>query len=60
MFNVNNKDTRMTSIMLHQYFSPISSVSNVEFEQINICWSLFNFPRIINMQHATSSYDKIQ
>ena len=37
MLNVNNKDTRMTS-----YFTPFSSVSIVDFEQLNICWVAIN------------------
>ena len=40
MFKVNNKDTRTTSMLLYcylwTYFTPFSSFSIVEFEQVNV------------------------
>ena len=36
MFKVNNKNNRMTSITL--YFTPFSSVPEVNFEQVNVSW----------------------
>ena len=36
MFKVNNKDTRTTPPMV--YFTPCSSVSIVNFEQVNAGW----------------------
>ena len=33
MFNVNNKDIRTNS-----FFTSFSSVSIVDFEQVNVCW----------------------
>ena len=38
MFKVNNKDTRTTP-----YFTPSSSVSNVNFELANVGWLVVNF-----------------
>ena len=39
MFNVNNKNTGTTSATSFQtYFTPFSSVSIVDFEQVNFCW----------------------
>ena len=35
MFTVNNKDTRTTSLT---YFTPFSSVSIIDFEQVNVSW----------------------
>ena len=35
MFKVNNKNTRKTSV---KYFTPFSSVSVVDFEQVNVSW----------------------
>ena len=35
MFKVNNEDTRTTS-----YFTPLSIVSVVDIEQVNVCWEL--------------------
>ena len=37
MFKVNNKNTRMTSLT---YFTTFSSVSVVDFEQVNVSWVL--------------------
>ena len=34
MFKVNNKDIKMTSL------TPVYSVSNVNFEQVNVCWDI--------------------
>ena len=43
MFKVNNKDARMTALMslwfhcyFRTYFTPFSTVSIVEFEQVNV------------------------
>ena len=42
MFKVNNKDTS-TSLMT-SYFTPFSSVSIIDFEQLIVCWlKAFNF-----------------
>ena len=42
MFKLNNKGTRTTSCCLYcilwTYFTPCSSVSIVNFEQVNVCW----------------------
>ena len=42
IFEVNNKDTRTTPLSLlltsNILFAPCSSVSNVNFEQVNACW----------------------
>ena len=40
MFKVNNKDTRTTLT----YFTPCSSASVVDFEQVNAGW---DFPRYV-------------
>ena len=48
MFKVNNKDTRLTSMVSfwcrycerRTYFTPCSSVSIVNFEQVNAGWVL--------------------
>ena len=37
MFKVTNKNTRMTSLT---YFTTFSSVSVVDFEQVNVSWVL--------------------
>ena len=51
MFKVNNKETRLTSVILFwclycylwKYFTPFSCISIVDSEQVNLCWvwSLF-------------------
>ena len=38
MFKFNNKDTRTTPMASHLYFTPCSSVSTVNFEQVNVGW----------------------
>ena len=35
---VNNKDTRMSLLLTLTYFTPCSSVSIVNFEQVNASW----------------------
>ena len=35
MFKVNNNNTRTTSMT---YFTPFSSVSFIDFEQVNVSW----------------------
>ena len=37
MLKLNNKDTRVTSGISGIYFTPSSSVSVVEFKQVNVC-----------------------
>ena len=41
MFKVNNKDTRATSLT---YFTPFSSVSIVDFEQVNDTGNVKSIP----------------
>ena len=52
MFEVNNKDTRTTPLAnlsiiydgeFISYFTPCSTVSNVNFEQVNASWEIFIF-----------------
>ena len=52
MFNVNNKNTRMTLM------TPFSSVSIVDFEQVNISWSVSEKPGLPanNFETSTSSF----
>ena len=52
MFKVNNKNTRMTSMM------PFSSVSIVEFEQANVSWDISEKPDFLpnNFEISRSSY----
>ena len=39
MFKVNNKDTRATAFIVNfEHFTPCSSVSTVNFEQVNAGW----------------------
>ena len=38
MFKVNNKNTRKTSTLTLNYFTPFPSFPIVNFEQVNICW----------------------
>ena len=38
MFKVNNIDTRTTPLAYWTYFTPCSSVSVVNFEQVNVDW----------------------
>ena len=38
MFKVNNKDTRTTPLLTLNIFTPCSSVSIVNFEQVNTAW----------------------
>ena len=47
MFQVNKKDTRMTSVMWFwffivnfKHFTPFSNISIVYFEQVNVSWVL--------------------
>ena len=50
LFKVNYRDTRTASLTsfwclyckLWTYFTPFSSVSNVDFEQANVCWDTFH------------------
>ena len=52
MFKVNNKNTRMTS-MIH-----FSSVSIVDFEQVNVSWDVSEKPDLLpnNFEISRSSY----
>ena len=52
MFKVNYKNTRMTSMM------PLSSVSIVGFEQVNVSWDVSGKPDPLsnNYQISKSSY----
>ena len=55
MFKVNNKNTGTTSLTpfwcfyckLWTYFIPFSSVSSVDFEQVNVNWVITRLPRTI-------------
>ena len=40
MFKVSDEDTRTTSVT---YFTPFSSVSIVDIEQVNFCWLVMSF-----------------
>ena len=42
MFKVNNKDTILVSLLLFTYFAPCSTVSFVNFEQVNASWELIH------------------
>ena len=54
MFKVNNKDTKMTQMAsllclyceLRSYFTPCSSVSNVNLEQANADWDSFKLEHL--------------
>ena len=52
MFKVNNKNTRITS-MMH-----FSSVSIVDFEQVNVSWDYSEKPDLLpnNFEISRSSY----
>ena len=49
MFNVNNKDTRTTPMAPYTYFTPCSSVSNVNFEHVNAGWVLLYFTHLADV-----------
>ena len=52
MFKVNNKSTRMTSM------TRFSSVSIVDFEQVNVSWDVSEKPDLLpnNFEISRSSY----
>ena len=66
MFKVNNKNTRtmsMTSFWcfycyLWTYFTPFSSASIVNFEQVNVSWVRIDFEKIIHGQEMEVEWDE--
>ena len=65
MLKVNNKDTRTASItstfllLTLTYFRPFSSVSIVDFEQVNVSWDVFKlYPLNDRCYHLQKSVNR--